>query len=128
MTREESISVLEHEWFAHEKGSLVEKAIEVAISALREQDEQKVILIQQYIKVPEPPQWISVEERPPQETGEVCKVVNLMMDNGLVTAGWINDITGLGYFLDSKSSFIRQAPISRFTHWMPLHKPPKEEV
>ena len=72
--------------------------------------------------------WISVEERLPQETGEVCRVVNLMMDSGLVTAGWLNDITGLGYFLDSRSSFIRQAPISRFTNWMPLPSKPEEEV
>ena len=95
------------------KVQAVNDACEIAVSALRDQQETG---------------WISVEDKLPQETGEVCRVVNLMMDNGLETAGWLNDITGLGYFLDSRSSFIRQAPISRFTHWMPLPEPPEVEV
>ena len=99
------------------------QAIHIAISALREQKE-----LESKLRALESSGWISVEERLPQETGEVCRVVNLMMDNGLVTSGWLNDITGLGYFLDSRSSFVRQAPISRFTHWMPLPETPKEEV
>lgn len=112
---------------SYEKTKVIEKVCQAVLDDRIQsvEDLNKSMLVQQYIKVPEKPKWISVEDRLPQETGEVCEVVNLMMDNGLVTAGWINDITRLGYFLDSKSSFIRQAPLSRFVAWMPL---PKEDT
>lgn len=110
----------------------IEKAIRLArkwaaghVCTLKEGEAQEYH--QMCAEALEKSRWISVEERLPQETGEVCRVVNLMMDNGLETAGWLNDITGLGYFLDSRSSFIRQAPISRFTHWMYLPEAPKED-
>ena len=121
MTREEAIQYwvdfreeidqFMDEYWTKEDMAEQKEATDMAIAALREQ-----------------PQWIPVTERLPQETGEVCKVVNLLMDNGLVTAGWLNDITGLGYFLDSRSNFIRQAPLLSFTHWMPLPDLPEEEV
>ena len=124
MTREEAINHLGTYRFRginHTTAEFIpppdvwQEALEMAIAALREQDS-----LAKKTSDKKTSEWISVEERLPQETGEVCRVVNLMMDNGLVTAGWLNDITGFGYFLDSRSSFIRQAPISRFTHWMPL--------
>ena len=70
--------------------------------------------------------WIPVSERLPQEKGEVCKNVNLLMDDGLVTVGWLNENTGKAYYLDTVCDFITKAPISRCTHWMPLPEPPKE--
>ena len=70
--------------------------------------------------------WISVEDRLPQEYGAVCKNVNVLMDDGLVTVGWLNQVTGKGYYLDTNNDFICTAPLTEFTHWMPLPQPPKE--
>lgn len=69
-------------------------------------------------------EWISVEERLPQERGAVCVNMILLMDNGLVTVGWLNQITNRGYFLDTINDVVIIAPLSRFTHWMPLPEPP----
>lgn len=69
-------------------------------------------------------EWISVEDRLPQEGGAVCENVILFMDNGLVTVGWLNQITNRGYYLDTINDVVIKAPLSRFTHWMPLPKPP----
>ena len=72
-------------------------------------------------------EWIPVDERLPQEGGAVCKNVILFMDGGLVTVGWLNQITNRGYYLDTINDVIIKAPLSRFTHWMPLPQPPKGE-
>lgn len=69
-------------------------------------------------------EWVSVEERLPQEGGSVCENVILLMDNGLVTVGWLNQITNRGYYLDTINDVVIKAPLSRFTHWMPLPEPP----
>lgn len=69
-------------------------------------------------------EWISVEDRLPQEGGAVCENVILFMDNGLVTVGWLNQITNRGYYLDTINDVVIKAPLSRFTHWMPLPEPP----
>ena len=63
------------------------------------------------------PKWIPVTERFPQKKGEVCKNVILLMDDGLVTAGWLNEDTGKAYYLDTRNDFISKVPISRATHW-----------
>ena len=69
-------------------------------------------------------EWLSVEDRLPQEGGAVCENVILFMDNGLVTVGWLNQITNRGYYLDTINDVVIKAPLSRFTHWMPLPEPP----
>ena len=61
--------------------------------------------------------WIPVTERLPQKKGEICKNVNLLMDDGLVTAGWLNEDTGKAYYLDPRNDFVSKVPISRATHW-----------
>ena len=71
-------------------------------------------------------EWISVKDRLPQEYGEVCKNVNLLMDDGLVTVGWLNQVTNKGYYLDSVNDYVIREPLSRFTYWMPLPEPPEE--
>lgn len=73
-------------------------------------------------------EWISVEERLPQEGGAVCENVILFMDNGLVTVGWLNQITNRGYYLDTINDVVIKAPLSRFAHWMPLPEPPNTEA
>lgn len=72
-------------------------------------------------------EWISVKEMLPQGKGEICKNVILFMDDGLVTVGWLNEDTGMAYYLDTRNDFISKVPISRCTHWMPLPQPPKGE-
>ena len=77
------------------------------------------------------PKWIPVTERLPKgadESGEICENVNLLLDDGLVTCGWMNGITRKVYYLNDRDDFIIKAPISRVTHWMPLPEPPKEET
>ena len=74
--------------------------------------------------------WIPVTERLPQEKLEMCKNVILLMDDGIVTAGWLNANTSDGgkvFYLDAVRDYIVKAPISRCTHWMPLPEPPKGE-
>lgn len=71
--------------------------------------------------------WISVKDRLPKggdESGEICENVCLLMDDGMVTCGWMNGITKRVYFLNSRDDFIIKAPITCVTHWMPLPPPP----
>lgn len=69
--------------------------------------------------------WISVKDGLPQGKGEVCKNAILLMDDGLVTVGWLNENTEKAYYLDTWNDVINRVPISRCTHWMPLPQPPK---
>lgn len=39
-------------------------------------------------------------------------------------ARWLNQITNRGYYLDTINDVVIKAPLSRFTHWMPLPEPP----
>ena len=76
------------------------------------------------------PKWIPVTERLPKgadASGEVCENVNLLLDDGLVTCGWMNGITGKAYYLNARDDYIQKTPISHVTHWMPLPKPPEED-
>lgn len=75
--------------------------------------------------------WISVDKRLPvggDDSGAICENVNLLLDDGLVTCGWMNDITGKVYYLNSRDDVIIKAPISRVTHWMPLPQPPRPQT
>lgn len=74
-------------------------------------------------------EWIRVEDRLPKggdNSGEICENCNLLMDDGTVTAGWMNGRTKKVYYLDSWRSSIINAPISRVVAWMPLPEPPEE--
>ena len=71
--------------------------------------------------------WIPVTERLPQEDLEMCKNVNLLMDDGFVTVGWLNQSNGKVYYIGAYHDFVENAPISRCTHWMPLPEAPKGE-
>ena len=73
-----------------------------------------------------PSKWIHLLDEMPQECGDTCKNVILLMDDGFVTVGWLNEITRKGYYLDTINDVVIRAPLSRFTHWMPLPEPPKE--
>lgn len=69
------------------------------------------------------PKWIPVTERLPKgadASGTICENVNLLLDDGLVTCGWMNGITDKVYYLNVRDDYIQKAPISRVTHWMPL--------
>ena len=70
--------------------------------------------------------WIHSLDQMPQERGDICKNVILLMDDGFVTVGWLNEVTRKGYYLDAINDVVIQAPLSRFTHWMPMPKPPKD--
>ncbi len=83
--------------------------------------------IQVIRELPEDDGWIPVTERMPQKHGAICVNVILLMDDGRVTVGWLNQVTGRGYYLDTVNDVVIKAPLSRFTHWMPLPEPPKED-
>jgi hypothetical protein len=122
VTREEAIERLEdtfegwNMWVIDNDSpaSKLSEALGMAIAALREQEDPKAILVQQYIKVPEQPRWISVDERLPEYWlwVQVYRSANRTMDTDFRTpsrkGGWChyNDIT----------------------HWMPLPEPPEVEV
>ena len=102
-------------------------AIEELISKLNHADEAIVSLVD----AAEERRWIPVEERLPvggDASGEICENVNLLLNDGLVTCGWMNGITGKAYYLNVRDDYVQKTPISRVTHWMPLPKPPKEET
>ena len=64
------------------------------------------------------PKWISVEERLPEEPGEV-----LMVLYGRVCIAWYHCD---GRF-ESGSGYVWTAGMGEVTHWMPLPEPPKGE-
>lgn len=97
------------------------KALSMAVDALREQE-----LARNSHDVAQACEWISASERLPQEYGAVCKNVILLMDDGFVTVGWLNQVTGKGYYLDAVNDDVIRGPLSRFTHWMSLPEPPEE--
>ena len=76
---------------------------------------------------PETGEWISVKDKLPQRYGEICKNVVLHLADGLVSVGWMNEVTDGVYFLDNVNDIIIKRPIEMVTHWMPLPEPPKGE-
>ena len=115
MTREKAIEVLELEWHNHEAGSLVESAIDMAISALREQE----TLTQSQNSLT---QWISFDERFPDdsflEKAIIVCIKNRWNEQRIDTVHWHGNEQRLNaaWFWGD------------VTHWMPLPEPPKEEV
>ena len=123
MTREEAIY-----WIENLSGSWdgqYREARDMAISALREQEEYEVQRHLKHFDIKEPRAetvtnrngfgWISVEERLPdsvydvmtcRKNGHVQKNYMLVTGNWLYSSGCVNPIT----------------------HWMPLPEPPEEEV
>lgn len=87
-------------------------ALYMAIAALREQGNPTAMLVQQYIKVPVQPQWISVEERLPVEAdaNPYESILAIEKDDGFARA-WCWDI-------------VVRYP-NEFTHWMPMPEPPE---
>lgn len=120
MTREEAIRIIEKEIHidvrccTHEDACRFEDALRMAISALREQEDPKAILVQQYIKVPEKPQWISVEERLPAVHQRVLVYCQSKTIERHITACMYMG----GYF---------SRKVRNVTHWMPLPEPPEVE-
>lgn len=120
MTREEAISILERIDIC---ANAAETARDMAIAALREQEEQKATLIQQYIKVPEKPRWISVEERLPEKSVPV-----LAYKDGRIwycERNWQSGCWESLSFAATKEygMYWSKGP----THWMPLPELPTKE-
>ena len=77
-------------------------------------------------------EWVSVKERLPQENepeGTLCETVQVLLNNGKVSAGWCNRSTKLWWHMDyDKDYFISNdydhTPVIA---WKPLAQPPKGE-
>ena len=123
MTNEEAIKILEYpvkkwsmEWDEREDGLSYYEALDMAISALRQQD----------VAGKDVGKWISVKDRLPDCMGEVLVIVsgkpheNITLDGAYEIAeydpveGWI-----LEMWPEWRSGVV--------THWMPLPEPPKGE-
>ena len=127
MTREEAIRIIEEEIHidvrccTHEDVCRFEDALRMAIAALREQ-----------------PQWISVEDRLPEESTEVLSFFCVRKIDGtwerytatairLCDAKWLvsdyqNGIEAYSWGTDIEDCCFR------VTHWMSLPEPPEVEV
>lgn len=77
-------------------------------------------------------EWISIEERLP-EFGEAVLLAEVPLHSDLKTCpvlvGYLHRIDGTGYHFKTPPSAPhgREEMQWRFTHWMPLPDPPKEE-
>ena len=78
------------------------------------QEEPKVMLVKQYIKVPEKPEWISVSDRLPNDTE---KVLVYTTTGNTTVARWSQ----------RQEKFVASGHIT-VTHWMSLPEKPEEEV
>lgn len=99
MTREEAIKALTIERASHSKGGIVEAALDMAISALREQ-----------------PRWISVEDRLPLAFVPIL-ICHRKGVGAIVEQGY-RDIDGRWKVHGTRTGGI--------THWMPLPSSPEE--
>lgn len=80
----------------------------------------------------EKPEWISVEDRLPQEDepeSAFCEQVQVLLDNGLASTGWCNRHFKMWWHLNpGETHFIGfdydHTPVIA---WMPLAQPPKGE-
>ena len=135
MTREEAIKYLTNDWFKalggqvcvdYDKADRFLEAIGMAIAALREREDRKAILVQQYIKVPVPPEWISVEDRLPEDEKPVLVYYGFMHKEGRGTG--LRYTGTLSYFrFDPQPHWQHESTGLIVTHWMPLPEPPTEE-
>ena len=78
------------------------------------QDEPRAMLVQQYIKVPEKPFWISVSDRLPDDTE---KVIVYTTTGNTTVARWSQ----------RQEKFVASGNIT-VTHWMVLPEKPEEGV
>lgn len=132
MTREEAIKVLmnteDNIKYDAEYGIYFTNkwmgAYEMSIAALREQEEQKAILVQQYIKVTEPSKWIGVEDRLPEKNTPV-----LAYKDGRIwycERNWQSGCWESLGFAETKEYGMYWS--KGLTHWMPLPESPEVEV
>ena len=109
---------------SYEKTKIIEKVCQAVLDDRIKsvEDLNKSVLVQQYIKVPEKPKWISVEERLPDEwrdnSGELVNYLIYMPEYGVDVGN---------YALPVKTWLCMGVP-RKVTHWMPLPEPPEEEV
>ena len=112
MTREEAIKhIITYAYYDDDIPLQVATALDMAISALRAQQEQES----------KPTNgWISVQDRLPEVGGYVVCIAKrnpfsrfMPMVARIEKNGWVNPIT--------------EQYISEATHWMPLPEPPKGE-
>lgn len=96
MDRTEAIGVLTIEQASHRKDGLVDRAIDMAIAALREQEQSK---------------WISVKERLPEDDVEVLtrRATGMSVETHH-SFGWAYDAYNGKW---------------EITHWRPLPEPPE---
>ena len=133
MTNEEAIKILEYpvkkwsmEWDEREDGLSYYEALDMAISALRQQESK--------------PQWISVKDRLPEYPGHylVCTSINYWHGGCMdvnVNHKYGKNGTPVGYdgttmsvidcYFDATGNWNR-ACNAHITHWMPLPEPPEE--
>ena len=117
MTREEAIKQIEIFKHGERLGGAIEVALDMAISALREQ-----------------PRWISVDERLPEKSGQYLTYEDWGYGCSIDMAYWTDSYRdkrevemygrALWYRYDSEYG---DYEIRCITHWMPLPEPPKEE-
>ena len=132
MTREEAIVVLKEikNYFGR---SIPHLALDMAIAALREQetvtkchdlyDEDGGEILNRAESDTVKPGWISVEERLPEDMGDVL-VRAFWHEKWGVRAGWYSDHTECWHILTASGDHAR----IEVTHWMPLPEPPEVEV
>jgi hypothetical protein len=141
VTREEAIHIIEKDIQIDVRSCTNEEvhafitALNMAISALREQEDPKAVLVQQYIKVPEKPKWISVEERLPEDKCECLVYVKPHSAKAYVKVSWFYpcydgsdpDMKGRKLWTGYDSDW-GMYELRNVTHWMPLPEAPKEDV
>lgn len=128
MTREEAIRRIKEHMIHHHIGEyphiFIGEALEMAIDAMREQEEYEIQRHLKHfdIKAPRPAtdtnvghKWISVEERLPK----TWKDVLTCRRNGHVEMNWLMLVDG--WHKDDPE-------LNPVTHWMPLPEPPEVEV
>lgn len=103
MDRTEAIGVLTIEQASHRKDGLVDRAIDMAIAALRDQEQSK---------------WISVKERLPE-----CEID--VLARCYYNANWCLQVCHLGRWI--KGNWFTSVAGQRVevSHWMPLPELPE---
>ena len=87
-------------------------------------------LAEEYVPETNVGKWIPCSERLPQEEeseGTLCRVVNVMLKNGIVTSGWCNRYLKKWYVLDYHSDYPVQHEYEDIIAWQPLPEPYQPE-
>lgn len=108
---------------SYEKTKVIEKVCQAVIDDRVQsvEDLNKSVLVQHYIKVPEKPKWISVEDRMPKPFVSVLVYMPEERPLPTVHEGFLAR-EGMWY-----ANHFDREPME-ITHWMPLPEPPEEEV